>query len=209
MNTAQARGTVRRPVLAVAFWAWGLGVQAGALGVQVLAPDGAPLEGAVVFLDSADAARAVRPMASAEMGQENKRFVPDVLVVTRGTLVQFPNRDTVRHHVYSFSPTKKFELKLYTGTPANPVLFDRSGVAVLGCNIHDHMVGWVVVLDTPYHATTRTDGVARLDAVPAGAYTLRVWHARLPVGAEAQSQSVRVDDGAVAPIPIRLRQLQP
>ena len=97
------------------------------------------------------------------MSQQGKAFVPDVLVVTRGTSVHFPNRDSVRHHVYSFSPIKKFELKLYTGTPANPVVFDKSGVAVLGCNIHDHMVGWVLVLDTPYFGTSAAPGVVRLD----------------------------------------------
>ena len=86
------------------------------------------------------------------MAQQGKQFLPDVLVVPVGTSVHFPNRDSVRHHVYSFSPAKKFELKLYTGTPANPVVFDRAGVVTLGCNIHDRMVGWIVVVDTPYYA---------------------------------------------------------
>ena len=164
--------------------------------VQVQDGSGAPLAGAVVFLESPEAARAARPLAGAEMGQQGKAFVPDVLVVTRGTSVHVPNRDTVRHHVYSFSPIKKFELKLYTGTPANPVVFDKSGVAVLGCNIHDHMVGWVLVLDTPYFGTSAAPGVVKLDNVPAGSYTLRTWHARLPVGAEARAVPIKVADGA-------------
>jgi plastocyanin len=96
----------------------------------------------------------VRPLAALEMAQQKKQFVPEVLVVPVGSEVRFPNHDTVRHHVYSFSPAKKFELKLYTGTPANPVLFDRPGVVVLGCNIHDQMVGWILVVDTPYYAQT-------------------------------------------------------
>jgi plastocyanin len=108
-------------------------------------------------------ASAVRPLAEQEISQENKQFVPAVRVVTVGTLVRFPNRDSVRHHVYSFSPTKKFEIKLYAGTPAAPVLFDQPGVAVLGCNIHDQMVGWVVVLDTPYFAQTNAQGQALLE----------------------------------------------
>jgi hypothetical protein len=66
-----------------------------------------------------------------------------------GTSVHFPNRDSVRHHVYSFTPAKKYELKLYTGTPANPVVFDRAGVVPLGCNIHDRMSAHIVVVDTP------------------------------------------------------------
>lgn len=169
-----------------------------AQGVQIKVQDGAgqPLEGAVVFLDSADAARRVRPVVGAEVVQQNKAFAPPVLVVTKGTAVQFPNRDTVRHHVYSFSPTKKFELKLYVGTPASPVTFDQPGVVVLGCNIHDHMVGWILVVDTPYHAQSRTDGVATLDGVPRGDHVLRVWHHRLPVGAEAQAQRIKLADGA-------------
>jgi plastocyanin len=163
--------------------------------VQVQDASGAPLAGAVVFLESPEAARASKPLAGAEMGQQGKAFVPDVLVVTRGTSVHFPNRDTVRHHVYSFSPIKKFELKLYAGTPANPVVFDKSGVAVLGCNIHDHMVGWLLVLDTPYFGTSALSGVVRLDNVPAGSYALRTWHARLPVGAEARAVPFKVADG--------------
>ena len=86
----------------------------------------------------------------AEMAQKGKQFDPTVLVVPVGTSVGFPNRDTVRHHVYSFSPVKTFELKLYSGVPANPVVFDKIGIAVLGCNIHDAMTAWVVVVDTPY-----------------------------------------------------------
>jgi len=190
-------------------WAWAVlaavicwcgPVAAVAATVQVLVQDasGAPLGGAVVFLDSAEAAKATKPLIGAEMGQQSKAFVPAVLVVTKGTAVSFPNRDTVRHHVYSFSQTKQFELKLYTGTPVNPVVFDRSGVAVLGCNIHDDMVGWIVVVDTPYFGTSSASGQVRLDNVPAGQYVLRVWHPRLPTGAEARATALRVVDGMQA-----------
>ena len=111
------------------------------------------------------------------MAQQGKQFLPGVLVVPVGTSVHFPNRDSVRHHVYSFSPAKKFELKLYTGTPANPVVFERAGVVTLGCNIHDRMVGWIVVVDTPYYAQA-AEGAAQvqINGVPAGNYKLRVWH---------------------------------
>ncbi len=187
--------------------AWVAAAQAAPVVVSALGTAGDPLAGAVVFLDSPQAAQLAKPLAAAEMAQEKKAFVPDVLVVTRGTSVTFPNRDTVRHHVYSFSPAKKFELKLYTGTPANPVVFDRSGVAVLGCNIHDHMVAWVVVVDTPYFATTPASGQVTLD-VPPGKYTLRAWHARLPVGAEAISQPLEVGPSGVKTT-VRLWPLQP
>ena len=150
-----------RPWLPIALVVCSVGTgvaAAGQLTVSVTDGRGAPLAGAIVFLDAAAAARAVKPMPVVEMAQRNKTFVPDVLAVTKGTPVSFPNQDTVRHHVYSFSPVKKFELKLYTGVPAAPVVFDQPGVAVLGCNIHDQMVAWVVVLDTPYHGTTGADG---------------------------------------------------
>lgn len=207
MHAGQLMGVARRHPALRQVWAvlatvicWGTPLATGAatLQVQVQETNGTPLSGAVVFLDSPDAAKAVKPLSGAEMVQQAKAFVPEVLVVTRGTAVNFPNRDTVRHHVYSFSQTKQFELKLYTGTPANPVLFDRSGVAVLGCNIHDDMVGWILVVDTPHFGTSAASGQVRLDNVPAGQYTLRAWHPRLPTGAEARAIPLRVADGMQA-----------
>lgn len=188
---------------------WLTGVaSAGSLRVQVLDSAGKPLEGAVVSLVSDAARRAVRPLPEQEIAQENKQFVPAVRVVTVGTLVRFPNRDSVRHHVYSFSPTKKFEIKLYAGTPAAPVLFDQPGVAVLGCNIHDQMVGWVVVLDTPYFAQTDAQGQALLEGMPAGAHQLRAWHARLPVDVTPPQQAIALTEG-YSTATVRLGGLQP
>ncbi len=191
--------------------AW-LGLSMGpsiAASVQLTVVDeqGRPVPGAVVFLDSPQASKVGRPMAQVDMAQQNKRFVPDVLLVTRGTPVAFPNRDTVRHHVYSFSPTKRFELKLYVGTPAQPVVFDQPGVAVLGCNIHDQMIAWVVVVDTPYRAQADADGRVVLDNVPPDAYQLRLWHQRLPVGAAAQAQALSMTDKSVA-MRVVLRKLE-
>ena len=188
---------------------WLTGVaSAGSLRVQVLDSAGKPLEGAVVSLVSDAARRAVRPLPEQEISQENKQFVPAVRVVTVGTLVRFPNRDSVRHHVYSFSPAKKFEIKLYAGTPAAPVLFDQPGVAVLGCNIHDQMVGWVVVLDTPYFAQTDAQGQSLLEGMPAGAHQLRAWHARLPVDVTPPQQAIALTEG-YSTATVRLGGLQP
>lgn len=150
--------------------------QAAELTVNVTDSQGAPVAGAVVFLESAAASAAVQPVTDARIVQKNKTFVPDVLVIPRGTAVYFPNEDTVRHHVYSFSAIKPFEIKLYVGTPAAPVLFDQSGVAVLGCNIHDEMIAWVVALDTPYYSRSNQQGESKLTVVPEGEFTLRVWH---------------------------------
>lgn len=170
--------------------------------MQVDVRDGAgqPISGAVVFLESAQAQRVVRPLQGVEMAQEKKQFVPAVLAVTTGTEVHFPNHDAVRHHVYSFSAAKKFEIKLYKGTPSNPVLFDQPGVVLLGCNIHDQMVGWILVLDTPYFASSSAGGQqpgrAALVQIPAGSYQLRTWHPGLAVGAPPLTQPLIVDAGA-------------
>lgn len=164
---------------------WAGGVWSATLQVTVTDEQGRPVPQAVVFLESPDAARATKPLPGVEMAQKDKTFVPETLVVTRGTAVQFPNRDTVRHHVYSFSPAKRFELKLYIGTPASPVVFDQAGVVVLGCNIHDEMIGWIAVVDTPHFGSTGANGRVQLNDVPEGSYRLRVWHSGLPVGAPA------------------------
>ncbi|HVE71241.1 MAG TPA: methylamine utilization protein [Thermoanaerobaculia bacterium] len=123
---------------------------------------------------------------TAVMDQRNRMFIPHVLPVQTGTAVQFPNTDDVRHHVYSFSPAKTFQLPLYKGTPANPEVFDRAGVATLGCNIHDQMSAFIVVVDTPYFAKT-VNGVAEID-VDAGRYTVRVWYPDMR--AEPQPRSI-------------------
>jgi plastocyanin len=170
----------------------------GPVQVTVVDGGGKPLPDAVVFLDSPEAKSAVRPQAGIEVEQVNKQFAPSVSVVPVGSLVAFPNRDTVRHHVYSFSPAKTFDLKLYTGTPTNPVLFDKTGVVVLGCNIHDQMLSWVLVVETPYFGKTGSNGQVNLSTAPPGNYRLKVWHAGLAVGAPAQEQAVTVGAAALA-----------
>lgn len=119
------------------------------------------------------------PRERVVMDQRDREFMPYVLPVQVGTPVYFPNSDNIRHHVYSFSPAKKFELPLYKGTPTAPVVFDKPGAVALGCNIHDWMIGYVYVLETPYFGKTAGRGEARLTNLPAGEYELRVWHPRL------------------------------
>lgn len=109
--------------------------------------------------------------------QRNKEFVPRVLAIRTNTLVRFPNSDDIRHHVYSFSPAKKFELRLYHGMTAEPVLFDKPGTVVLGCNIHDSMVAYIYVVDTEYFSVSDAQGNIRLQA-PAGNYHLQLYHPR-------------------------------
>jgi plastocyanin len=151
----------------------------GALEAVVKDDQGKPLADVVVSLAARDAAASAPRPAQAVMDQQNKEFVPRVLPVLVGSPVMFPNRDNIRHHVYSFSSPKRFELPLYIGTPASPVLFDKPGPVVLGCNIHDWMVGYIYVLATPYFAKTSEDGRVRVAELPPGTYEARVWHPRM------------------------------
>ena len=107
--------------------------------------------------------------------QVDKEFVPKVQAILVGTAVTFPNRDSVRHQVYSFSPARRFELPLYTGVP-QAVTFDKPGVVILGCNIHDWMVGYIYVSESPYFAKTDAQGKALLSDLPPRGYVVRVWH---------------------------------
>jgi plastocyanin len=175
-------------------------VPAHAATVQVKVQDaaGKPVPDAVVYLESATAKAAAKAAKGVEIAQINKEFTPRVTVLPLGTSVQFPNRDTVRHHVYSFSPAKTFELKLYAGKDASPVTFDKPGIAVLGCNIHDNMVAWVVVVETPYYGHAAAGGSLVLDNVPPGSYRLRTWHPGMPVEAPPLDQALVVPAGGTS-----------
>eukprot|EP01137_Pigoraptor_chileana_P033832 Opistho-2@25397 len=157
--------------------------------VQVRNTAGQPLADAVVAVE-VRGRPARTSSAKAEMGQRERQFTPQLLVVQTGTAVNFPNFDTVRHHVYSFSPIKVFETKLYTGTPTEPIVFDKPGVATLGCNIHDRMSAHIIVVDTALFARTDANGIARLD-LPAGDHQLKTWHATMKAPT-LQSQALTV-----------------
>lgn len=184
-------GTALRTSLLVGASVFMAGLHAATVSASVQGSTGRPLNDAVLLLEPLPGKVPVKPLTGVEIGQENKTFVPALTVVTVGTKVLFPNRDAVRHHVYSFSDAKKFELKLYTGKPENPVQFDRAGVVVLGCNIHDQMVGWVIVSDTPWYARS-SSGRAVIADVPAGSYRLRGWHPDLPPGSPGVELAVTV-----------------
>lgn len=157
--------------------------QAGQLRALVVDQTGAPIADAVVYAMPTDpeAKTPVPPTANAVIDQVKRRFVPLVSVVQTGTAVAFPNRDNIEHDVYSFSPAKRFELHLYHGVPAKPVVFDKPGLVVMGCNIHDQMIAYLLVVDTPWFAKTDARGQASINAVPGGTYRLAVWHYRMAV----------------------------
>ena len=165
----------------------GAASSASPVSVEVTGRSGALAEAIVVF-DPLDAAPPPGH-GTASVDQVNKQFVPHVSVIRTGTAVSFPNSDNIRHQVYSFSQPKTFTLKLYAGTPAAPVVFDKPGLVVLGCNIHDKMLAFLAVVDTPYFAKTDGAGKASLE-LPGGHYRLRVWHPNLAEQAPVQSVTV-------------------
>lgn len=160
--------------------------------IQVTDSSGQAVQDAVVYAELAGNPQSAKS-ATAEIQQKDKKFMPFVTVVQTGTSISFPNNDTVRHHAYSFSPAKPFELKLYSGKPAAPVVFDKSGTVIVGCNIHDQMVAYIHIVDTPYFAKTDASGVARLPTIPAGKYVLKTWHPKQPASAPVQEQSIQID----------------
>ncbi|MBV8603995.1 MAG: methylamine utilization protein [Pelomonas sp.] len=189
----QLRRGARTLVLAL-FSLGGATAQAVPWTFQVRDAAGHPLADAVVAV-LAHGKPSKTTSAHAEMGQRNRQFTPQLLVVQTGTAVAFPNYDSVRHQVYSFSPIKVFELKLYAaGTPTDQV-FDKPGVATLACNIHDRMHANIVVVDTPLFATTDASGTAHLD-LPPGEHQLQYWHEQSKNAAVLQSQPLNVGDSA-------------
>ncbi len=157
------------------------------LTVTVRGDDGALLPDAVVVVHPAGGVpgQPYRFSWPITMTQQNIAFNPYVLIVPVGSTVGFPNKDKVRHHVYSFSPTKKFELKLYGQQEERTVTFEKAGIVPLGCNIHDSMIGFIYVTDSPYSAKTNAAGEAVIRGVPGGAGHISLWHpdmkARAPV----------------------------
>jgi plastocyanin len=182
------RGTVIAILLLTAAPAWAARVSAVVTGAG-----GALLEDAVVTLVPEGAAPPVKP-ADGVVDQVKLEFVPYVTVIPAGSKVTFPNSDKVRHHVYSFSPAKTFELPLYAGAAAPAVLFEKPGVVPLGCNIHDWMIGYIYVAATPWAARTGKDGKAMLDGVPPGAYVARAWHPQQAGNEDATQRRVQVPE---------------
>lgn len=172
-------------------------VRAGTLNVEVVDQGGNPVEDAVVTATPTSGKWPQGPRGHAIIDQIHRRFVPLVSVIQTGTLVNFPNKDNIEHDVYSFSPAKTFELPLYSGIPAKPVLFDKPGLVVLGCNIHDQMIAYVQVVDTPYFGKTDAQGKLSLANLPADSYDVTAWSYRLEEG-EPQAHSTERVDGTTS-----------
>lgn len=152
-------------------------VRAGSFEVAVATQAGNPVEDSAVVVEPI-ARTVARQRSTATIEQRDGELVPYVTIVQTGAAIDFPNRDAFKHHLYSFSPAKRFEIKLYAGKPAQPVVFDKPGEVALGCNIHDWMEAYVLVVDSPYFAKTGSNGRAVVSNIPPGRYRLRLWHPR-------------------------------
>ncbi len=170
--------------------------QTAKIAARVIDDQGQPVADAIVVAVPAEGGVRV-PSRSHEavVDQVNQEFTPKVTAIVVGTAVRFPNHDNIRHQVYSFSPAKRFELPLYAGVPAEAVVFDKPGVVVLGCNIHDWMIGYVYVSESPYFAKTQADGTALIAELPPRAYAVRIWHPQLDASEESTRKAVDATGG--------------
>ena len=158
---------------------------AAAIDVEVRDSAGNPAPDVAVYAMPAAGPQEARPgKVLAQIEQVDREFVPYLTVLQTGTTASFPNRDPILHHVYSFSPAKAFEIKLYTGKSPSTVTFDKPGIVTLGCNIHDWMIAYVLVVSTPWFGKTDSSGVVKLHDLPPGSYAVQAWHPQQKASAE-------------------------
>lgn len=180
--------------------------RASTIELEVLDRDGRGVADVVTvaLLQGAAPTVAPAPRTTAIMDQVERRFVPHVLVVQTGTSIAFPNSDSVAHQVYSFSAPKRFQLALYRGHAHPPLVFDQPGLVVLGCNIHDDMLGYIYVTPSPYFAKSAADGKLVLDDLPAGSYQLRMWNPRFNEPQAELTRVVRLESGQRLAVRVQL-----
>ena len=169
--------TARTIILALMATAACATARAAHVTIEVRTPKGAAAGDAVVVVDAQDVA-AAPARDKAVVDQVNKQFDPQINIVRTGATIVFPNHDQIHHQVYSFSDAKRFELDLYAGSRNASEVFDKPGLVVLGCNIHDRMLAFVAVVDTPYFAKLSATGTGDFD-LPPGRYTVSAWHPEL------------------------------
>ena len=208
VNLEKLRNMVVRFVALVTLWTVLLAppLRADSLSFAVSDQQGQPLAGVVLEVTGV---RRAAPVSGAFVDQVDKRFVPEVLVVGEGSEVAFPNSDNIRHHVYSFSRAKSFELKLYADEPPAPVLFDKPGVVVLGCNIHDSMVGYIYVASSSLRAITDAEGTATIAGLPERVGQLSLWHPRMAEPAQPLAVRRDFDTGARGTVALTLAVTEP
>ena len=170
-------------------------VRAETATINVIDNNGQPVENAVVSFISED--RSLNHLEGnvnkPVMAQEGQEFIPYVLPVSLGSDVNFPNKDNFRHMIYSFSKAKRFEVQLYGGEDQISVTFDKAGAVVLGCNIHDNMVGYIYVVDTEHVVKTGHTGRGEINNLPVGAFKVSVWHPNLKGDPETYTKEISIE----------------
>jgi len=179
----------------------GLAQGGQALTLLAMGPDGRPAPGVVVYLPQVDAPGDGMPVV---IDQRDETFQPAIAVVQAGSPVQFTNSDPTSHHVYSFSRPNAFALPLYKGDDTLTQVFSQPGVVVLGCNIHDSMLGYIVVVNSTRSGITGQDGRVTLADVPAGTHVVRAWAPGLDRTSPPEVGQVEVTPSAPATLAFRL-----
>ena len=161
------------------------------LHVKVVDNSNNPIEFAVVYINESSENMTNSTLV---IDQVDKEFIPYVTAIRRGSAINFPNNDEIRHQVYSFSKTKQFELPLYSGNPERPVVFDKSGAVALACNIHDWMKAYIYVVDTDKFVITNENGMAVLSGLPKGQHEVLVWHPKLGGNVQSTAQLIELQE---------------
>lgn len=178
---------------------------AASISVEVVDAKGAPVENTVLSFYAVSGKVSPLNVKTVTIDQVDKEFLPEVTAVPLGTPVFFPNSDSIRHQLYSLSKTKSFEIPLYSGTPSNPIVFDKPGVVTLGCNIHDWMLAYIYVADTPYYVKTDSGGKARMEGLGEEQYTMTVWHPRMKAAVKDTAKTVLANGGGTVRIELALK----
>lgn len=177
--------------------------------VQIVDQRGVPVRDAVIEITPSRGVNVSlerRPSGPLRMEQRNQEFQPGTLIVPKGATVAFPNLDRVRHSVYSFSEAARFEIELYGRDQTRSHRFPIAGTVSLGCNIHDNMLAYIRVSDTPFAAKTDHNGYASIDQLPTGSAEVTVWHPRLRAPRNEHYATIAIAAGSQAKrIQVRLR----
>lgn len=174
--------------------------------IQVFDQRGLPVEGAVIEVPAPPGS--TRTLAFTwrnAMAQLNQTFVPGTLIVPQGAMVAFPNLDTVRHSIYSFSRPARFQIDLYGRDQTRSERFPITGTVALGCNIHDKMRGYIRVVSTPFAAKTDLNGLGTIEGLAPGSYRITIWHPRLLAAGNESVQTVTIAPGMPVRVTIDLR----